>query len=93
MFQIHHVVLAFLKDPDFLKIFYPVKAIVCLALLYITISHLIDMLKHHYKVIELSRHAKVTRFDTPILHIGFSTYMRYILITTLIAWAKFSLIV
>ena len=93
MFQIHPVVLAFLKDPDFLQIFYPVKAIVCLALLYITISHLIDLLKHHYKVIELSSHAKVTRFDTPILHIGFIIYIGYILITTLIAWAKFSLIV
>lgn len=90
MFNIDPVILAFLKDPDFLNIFYPVKAIVCLALLYITISHLRDMLKHHYKVVELSSHAKVTRFDTPILHIGFILYIGYILITTLIAWAKFS---
>ncbi len=89
MFQIHPVVLDFLKSPDFLMVYYPMKVFICVLLLYVTIKHLGEILASHYRVIELSSHAKITRNDTPTLHVGFIIYLGYILITSIISWIDF----
>ena len=89
MFQIDSTLLALLNDPDFQKTLYPIKVLVCIALLFITARHLRYLQKNPHKTTLILSYFKTKKSNIPIFHWGFILIVTYALISTIISWVNF----